>query len=59
MFVVDTRLFDMFCVCRPCADREKCVKEYQRTTVGVKDANPSSVRPPDVLVHTTDYLIHK
>ncbi|WAR11244.1 SAC31-like protein [Mya arenaria] len=44
---------------RPKADWNKCVKEYRRPTVGTRDPRPEEIRPPDVLVETLDYLVHR
>lgn len=43
---------------RPKADRQKCVKEYHRPTVGVQDTDLADIRPPEVLSQTLEYLVN-
>ncbi|XP_042145869.1 SAC3 domain-containing protein 1 isoform X2 [Ixodes scapularis] len=42
---------------RPKADRDRAVKQFARSAAGQRQASPDELRPPDVLLRTTSYLL--
>lgn len=42
---------------RPKADRNKVIKQFSRSAAGQKEATPDELRPPQVLLMTTAYLM--
>lgn len=42
---------------RPKADRNRTVKQFARSAAGQRQASPDELRPPDVLLRTTEYLL--
>ncbi|XP_050034384.1 SAC3 domain-containing protein 1 isoform X1 [Dermacentor andersoni] len=42
---------------RPKADRNKAIKQFSRSAAGQREATPDELRPPQVLLMTTAYLM--
>lgn len=42
---------------RPKADRNKAIKQFSRSAAGQREATPDELRPPQVLLKTTKYLM--